>query len=130
MPRRILFLSALLSLFAACNSEPAPGNGTAEASGSAPAAADGKAVFQQNCSSCHMLDQDAAGPRLRGALARWNNDTVKLKSFIRNAPALIQAGDPLALQAQQRANGNVMPAFSGLRDDELSQLINYIQNGR
>jgi mono/diheme cytochrome c family protein len=77
-----------------------------------------------------MLDNDAAGPKLRGAVARWNNDTVKLKSFIRNAPALIQQGEPLAIQAQKRANGNIMPAFSNLSDEEISQVINYIQNGR
>jgi len=94
------------------------------------AAGEGKAIFQQLCASCHMLDNDATGPKLRGALERWNNDPVKLKTFIKNATAMIASGDELALQAQQRGRGNTMPAFPNLTDEQLNGLLDYIQNGR
>jgi cytochrome c len=40
---------------------PAPATGDAER---------GKALFEKRCTGCHALDEDRAGPRLRGAYGR------------------------------------------------------------
>lgn len=125
---RFLLLPVSLLLFTSCNSD-APQDRATDTIQTVSEADGGKLIFQQYCASCHMMDQDVTGPKLRGALARWNNDTVRIKAFIRNSAELIADKDPLALQAQQRGRGGVMPAFPNLSEDELQKLIAYIQAG-
>ena len=90
----------------------------------------GKVLFQQRCATCHALAQDMTGPKLEGVLARWNNDSARIKAFIHNSSAAIGSGDALALEAARRGNGGTMPAFPDLSDAELNQLLDYFQNGR
>jgi mono/diheme cytochrome c family protein len=125
---RLLLLPVCILLFTSCNSD-APEDRKPEAAETVSDAVHGKLIFQQYCASCHMMDQDVTGPKLRGAVERWNNDTVRMKAFIRNSAALIADGDPLALQAKQRGRGGAMPAFPSLTDEDLQSLIAYIQAG-
>ena len=123
--RLYLLLPGLL-LFSSCGSD-ASGDRSTD-SGQAVSVTDGgQKLFQQYCTTCHLMDQDMAGPKLRGALARWNNDTARLMTFIRNPAAMIESGDLLALQAKQRGRGGMMPAFPSLSDEEIKLLIDYIR---
>jgi len=127
---RLYLLPVCLLMFSSCGNE-APGEKVPDAPTAVPNSKDdGQAIFRQYCASCHMLDNDATGPKLRGVLARWNDDPAKVKSFIRNATGMIASGDSLALQAQQRGRGGTMPAFPDLSDQQLDGLLDYFQNGR
>ena len=93
-------------------------------------ASKGERLFKQNCTTCHNMKFDATGPALAGVLGRWNNDTSRIKAYIRNPSKMIEAGDPEAVRAYEKYKPTVMTPFPGLTDEELDQLIAYLrENG-
>ncbi len=90
---------------------------------------EGKAIFRQSCTTCHMLKTDATGPALQGVLKRWDGDSVALRAYIRNPAASIEAKEPHALKAWEQFKPTVMPAFPQLTDEQLNSLIAYFQGG-
>lgn len=87
-----------------------------------PGEKDCRAVFQANCATCHHPMKDAMGPALKGALPRWNNDTARLKNFIRNSGKMIADGDPRATELYDKWKAN-MTSFPNLTDAELDCLL-------
>ncbi len=88
----------------------------------------GKKLFVDNCAICHSVKKDKMGPALEGSLARWNNDTARLKAFIKNSPEFIRSGDPYARSLYEKWNKSTMTPFPHLTDNELMQLIDYFEN--
>lgn len=84
---------------------------------------DAQVLFQANCSSCHNPLRDATGPQLAGALGRWGNDTVRIKSFIRNSTKMIAGGDSYAVGLYNKWNKTAMYSFPNLTDAELDALL-------
>ncbi len=124
---RILLLPALILLLSSCaDDKPA-------SSGTAPAAAPvdkGQALFRQHCSTCHNPLKDLTGPALKGALARWDHDTVRIREFIRNPAKAIAAGDPRAVAAFEAYKPTVMTAFPQLANEEIDLIIAYFESAR
>ncbi len=89
--------------------------------------AGGSAIFTAKCALCHDLQKDKIGPALSGAISRWNNDKVQLKSFIKNSQQVIGGGNAYAATLYQKWHSSVMPSFSDLTDEELNQLVDYIK---
>src|ERR1017187_4162160 len=58
-------------------------------------AQNGKALFSQNCASCHAVDKKLTGPALLGVEDRWSNKK-NLYSWITNNQAFLKTGDPYA----------------------------------
>lgn len=71
---------------------------------------------------CHQPDRDGVGPALKGSLARWNNDTDKLKKFIRNSQQFVESKDPYVLGLYEKWNHAVMPPFE-MSDAQLDALM-------
>ncbi|WP_373522562.1 c-type cytochrome [Aquiflexum sp.] len=98
-----------------------------DVSDSEEAIAAGKAIFNANCRTCHRLDQKNVGPALRGVSDRhsieWN------KKFIRNSQALIATGDAEAVAIYNEFNQLAMPAHEFLSDDDVMNLLSYIEYG-
>jgi cytochrome c2 len=98
-----------------------------DVSDSEEAIAAGKSIFNANCRTCHRLDQKNVGPALRGVSERhsieWN------KKFIRNSQALIASGDPEAVAIYNEYNQLAMPAHEFLSDDDVMNLLSYIEYG-
>lgn len=98
-----------------------------DVSDSEEAIAAGKSIFNANCRTCHRLDQKNVGPALRGVSERhsieWN------KKFIRNSQALIASGDPEALAIYNEYNQLAMPAHEFLSDEDVMNLLSYIEYG-
>ncbi len=86
--------------------------------------AEGKAIFNTNCSSCHNPLRDATGPPLVFLTQRRNK--AWLKRFIHNNAELIASGDPLANCLYNHWNKTVMTAFPSMTDDELEKLYRYL----
>lgn len=93
-------------------------------------AADGKALFKQNCAVCHaMTDQKLTGPGLKGIMDRvpkgpWLHDWIK------NAEKMIKSGDPYAAKILKENNGAAMTVFEGtLSDDDITAIIGYLEKG-
>lgn len=119
---------ALLLLSASCGS----GNEASDSSG-IPAEAQqeetpGKKLFVNNCIQCHSITQDKNGPKLAGALERWNNDTQRLTSYIRNSQEMIKT-DPYAAKLYQDWSNMIMPPFPNLSDGDIKDIIDYINKG-
>ncbi len=87
----------------------------------------GQSLFNANCRTCHRLDQNYTGPALRGVTERRSLDWAK--RFIVNSQALIQAGDAEAVALFREYNNIVMPSHDFLSDDDVMNLLAYIEYG-
>ena len=121
----ILALAAVLT--ASCHDNNTGKTGT-DASQQASLPEQGKAIFRQNCGTCHLKNAAASGPAVAGVLGRWNNDTAHLKAFIQNPSKLISEGFPAAVAASKKANGALMTPWPNLSDAELNALIAYMES--
>lgn len=82
--------------------------------------------FQQNCTSCHTIGGGRiTGPDLKDVTKQ--KDRAWLEHFIQNPKAVIDGGDPFALQLQQDARGVVMPAIQGLTPQMAKGLLDMIE---
>ena len=89
----------------------------------------GKDLFRNNCASCHNKDmkKKLTGPALGGAQERWADYPLEdLYAWIRNAPAMIDAGHPKALEVWAEYKPVQMTSFSGLSDEDIANLLAYI----
>ncbi len=98
-----------------------------DVSDSDEAIAAGKSIFNANCKSCHKLDQKYTGPALRGVTDRRSIDWAK--RFIRNSQALIGSGDAQAVAIYKEFNNLAMPSHEFLSDDDVLNLLSYIEYG-
>lgn len=87
----------------------------------------GQALFNANCKTCHKLDQRYTGPALRGVTERRELDWAK--RFIVNSQLLIQSGDAAAVALYREYNNIVMPSHEFLSDDDVMNLLSYIEYG-
>ncbi|HWY33664.1 MAG TPA: cytochrome c, partial [Nitrosopumilaceae archaeon] len=92
-------------------------------------AADGKAIFKQNCAVCHTLtDQKLTGPGLAGIGGKAPGGDW-LFNWVKNNEKLIKAGDAEAVKVFKE-NGNAqMTVFEGtLTDDDIKAVVEFIKN--
>ena len=85
--------------------------------------ANGKSIFNANCASCHKLDKKAIGPALAGVTTRRDADW--LVKWIKNNQELRASGDATAIAIFEEYNGSVMPAFPGLSDQDVADILAY-----
>jgi mono/diheme cytochrome c family protein len=89
----------------------------------------GKVLFKTNCAQCHNrnMKDDLTGPALGGVEERWADyDQADLYSWIRNSQALVQAGHPRATEVFNQWNKVVMQPFPNLTDEDINNLMVYI----
>jgi len=111
----------LIILFSSCSSKQEIDN--SEISTDAEVIADGKTIFQQNCSACHNIRQDGIGPRLGGITKQVAPEW--LRNFIKNPRELIASGDERATVLLEKYKV-AMPIFGHLSDDNIDQVIAYL----
>ncbi len=82
--------------------------------------------FQQNCTSCHTIGGGRlTGPDLKDVAKQ--KDRAWLERFVQNPKAVLDGGDPYALQLQQDARGVVMPAVPGITPQMAKLLLDMIE---
>ncbi len=118
-------LAAGIAVLSACG-----GGAPAEAPKVDPGkpSSEGKKLFRKYCTTCHIMGQVMTGPDLTDVLTRWDNDTTRLKAYIRNPAKAIEAGDPQAVRAFEAFKPTIMTAFPQLSEAEMSALISYLRN--
>ena len=83
------------------------------------------AFFKQNCSSCHTIGGGRlVGPDLKDLSQR--KDRAWLVRFVLNPQAMIDRGDPYALQILDEARGVVMQPVAGLTRERVNLLLDLI----
>jgi len=88
--------------------------------------ANGADLFKSNCASCHKLDKKMVGPALSGVTERREQEW--LLSWIRNSQDLIKAGDEQAVAILEEFNGSPMTAFMHFKDEQILDILAYIEN--
>lgn len=82
--------------------------------------------FRQNCTNCHTVGGGRlTGPDLKDVLQR--KDRAWLTRFLQNPKAMVDAGDPYALQLQQEARDVIMPTIPGMNSDVAASLLDLIE---
>ncbi|MBL7683133.1 MAG: cytochrome c [Flavipsychrobacter sp.] len=94
-----------------------------------PGMSKGKAIFVANCMQCHKINEKAIGPALAGCMQRWGNDTARIGKFIRNSNEMITLGDARAKQVYEENNKSPMPPMPHLTNNDINELIDYINKG-
>ena len=87
--------------------------------------AEGEKLFKANCTSCHAINEKVVGPALKDAHKRRKEDW--LLKWIKNSPAMVQSGDPIAVQLFNDNNKIPMLPFVSLKDSEIKSIIAYIK---
>jgi mono/diheme cytochrome c family protein len=119
-----LMLSALVS-YQANAQQPAktPSANNSAYSTDKQVVAKGQVLFQNNCATCHNFRQKGIGPNLAGVTAEVT--PAWLRTFIRNAPEQIGAGDKRATALFKEYN-QYMPDFTTLQETDLDAVLAYI----
>ena len=89
-------------------------------------AQDGKALFSQNCASCHAVNKKLTGPALAGVEDRWP-EKKNLYAWIKNSAAFLKTGDPYATKLYEEYNKTAMNNFPGLSNDDIDAILAYIK---
>jgi len=91
-------------------------------------AENGKSLFLDKCASCHNNDMktDMTGPALFEVQDRWKKYPGALEQWIRNSVELAASGNPRAKTMIDWA-GSEMMAFEDLTDEEIADMLAYIQ---
>jgi mono/diheme cytochrome c family protein len=90
-------------------------------------AQDGKALFSQNCASCHAVNKKLTGPALAGVEDRWT-DKKNLYAWIKNNQAFLQTGDAYANKLYNEYNKTAMNLFPSLTDKDIDAILAYIKS--
>jgi mono/diheme cytochrome c family protein len=86
----------------------------------------GKAIFEGNCAACHNTSEVAlVGPGLKGVRQRTPGEAW-LQKWIRNSSAVISSGDAYAVKVFNQYNKLQMTSFPNLSDQQIKQLLDYV----
>ncbi|RFM30370.1 c-type cytochrome [Deminuibacter soli] len=94
--------------------------------GNSALAQDGKALFSQNCASCHAVNKQLTGPALAGVEDRWPDKAI-LHHWIRNNQEVIKSGYPYAVNLYNQFNKTQMNLFPAITDKEIDAILAYIK---
>ncbi|MBA4054333.1 MAG: cytochrome C [Marivirga sp.] len=97
-----------------------------EISKEAPAITAGESLFNANCKTCHRVHQKLVGPALADVYNRAPSIDW-IKAFIKNSAGVIASGDDYAVKLYNEYNKTQMTAFSSLKDEDIMNLLAYIQ---
>ncbi len=88
-------------------------------------AQDGKALFNNNCASCHNPSKDMTGPKLGDVLERdpYNGDMSKIVHWVQNVDKLL-ATDPYYKGLMAKYGARMTP-FPSLSDKDITAIIDY-----
>lgn len=120
---KIITIAALplLYLFFSCHS--GSSSGQSSISTDSIIIAKGGSLFNQNCASCHNMNQNGIGPKLAGIT---NEVSVEwLRHYILNPEKVIASGDERANKLFKEYKA-LMPSFESLKENDLDALIAFL----
>jgi cytochrome c551/c552 len=91
--------------------------------GASYAQLDGKALFKQNCASCHHPLNKGTGPALQGAKAKWESAGDDIYAWVKNPNAQYDAGVKSALAIGYNRGGM---AGVAVNNEEIDAVLKYV----
>lgn len=90
----------------------------------------GQTLFLAKCASCHNNNMvtDMTGPKLYEVDKRWAKYGDDIYAWIRNSTALIEENHPYAAPLFATWNNAAMTAFPELANEDIDNILAYIQN--
>lgn len=92
--------------------------------------ANGKILFDQNCSGCHGFIHDGIGPNLSGVTKSDSLDW--LRQFIRSPKTMVESGNEHAKKILTSYH-TLMPSFPAIKDEEMDEILSFLdtyKNGK
>ena len=86
---------------------------------------EGEKLYQANCTACHQIDNKLIGPALRGVSDKYSEEW--LIKWIKNSAEMIASGDPDAIAIYEEYNKSPMTAFPYFSDDDVRNILAYIE---
>ncbi len=86
----------------------------------------GEKIFKMNCAACHKMDAKLIGPSLMNVVSEQGEEWTR--KWIYNNEELRKSGDAHAIAIYEEYNKQVMPNYSYLTDQELSDLVAYMKD--
>lgn len=86
----------------------------------------GEQLFRNNCSACHMINRQLIGPPLEGIAKKYATNKEWLYEWVRNSPALIEEGDPIAIQLFEDYQRIPMTPFPLLTNEEIDAILAFV----
>ncbi|MBS1748961.1 MAG: PQQ-dependent sugar dehydrogenase [Bacteroidetes bacterium] len=114
-------LLPLLYLFFSCH--PGTSSGQDSISNDSALIAGGELLFNQNCASCHNMNQNGIGPKLAGITSEVSIEW--LRHYILNPEQTIASGDERANKLFKEYK-TMMPSFDSLKESDLDALISFL----
>lgn len=90
-------------------------------------AEDGGALFKSRCNTCHQIDKNSTGPKLKGVKQKWTDagEGDLLYQWVMNSTTLISTGKSAMANEIQNFSPTAMPA-QDVTKDQIDAIFNYI----
>ena len=90
----------------------------------------GKKLFKEQCAMCHnkTMKDDLTGPALKGAIRRFNNDTIQFAKYLINQENYLSSeNDHRILLLHERFEKIQKPKYRELSMNDIKSIIEYIE---
>ena len=91
----------------------------------------GEAIFKAKCATCHAVFQNGTGPKLYGAVQRWEDagEGDLIYEWVRNNAALRASGkSKRAAEVFAEYKGSVMTVFADLTDEQIGSIFEWVDS--
>ena len=92
-------------------------------------AQEGEQLFKSRCNTCHQIDKNSTGPKLKGVKQKWADagEGENLYAWISNSTALIASGKSQLAKDISGYSPTAMPAQT-ITNAEVDAIFEYIEN--
>jgi cytochrome c oxidase cbb3-type subunit 3 len=92
-------------------------------------AQEGEQLFKSRCNTCHQIDKNSTGPKLKGVKQKWTDagEDENLYAWISNSTALIASGKSQLAKDISGYSPTAMPAQT-VTNAEVDAIFEYIEN--
>ena len=92
-------------------------------------AQEGEQLFKSRCNTCHQIDKNSTGPKLKGVKQKWADagEGENLYAWISNSTALIATGKSQLAKDISSYSPTAMPAQT-VTNAEVDAIFEYIEN--
>ena len=91
----------------------------------------GEALFKAKCATCHAVFQNGTGPKLYGAVERWEaeDEGELIYEWVRNNAKLRESGkSKRAASVFAEYKGSVMTVFADLTDEQIGSIFEWVDS--